>query len=487
MHTVDPTRLCHRTTLSSALSAAVLLGVLIVFDGATSSRAPKAPAAPVKPVEASADAEPTPPVAAEPTAEPSLVVQARTAKPRSPEAEERLADAKELGAHGAAIDDPCLSPVEEVCERTALEPFFRSLDALEQGSASRHASVAVIGNSLIAADHIIDVFRERLVERFGNGGRGFVLADRMAEYGGRTRTGHAKPGRWTPHNFSMGERGAFPFGVAGVLHVSKAKNASTSWTLDGEERARVFLYEHEKSPVLELKVDDAALTTVEPEGKAAVRTLDLAMPEGARALTLEAKGPGAVVYGALLERRTPGVIVNSFGVPAADATHFLSAEPDIFRDHLLAQDPSLVIVMLGGNETKRLDWGKRRREDVERDYTALLDRLSELVPGAACLAVGPIDAVRGGSEKSWRTRAHLPWVIEMQKRVAAEKGCAYFDLFEAMGGAGSLKRFANRGLLHDDMVHPRQRGLDLLGELLADALLDAYEATPIVNRLHARR
>lgn len=480
---VAPTSLHRRTTLMSALFAAAVLGVLLLAAGAETEEPPSEDEAPpptlaVAAVEQKAIPEEVRPV---------VVIEERPTAPRSPEALQRLARARAMGAEGVAIADPCLARLDEACERSALEPFFRALDELRQPDAKRHATVAVFGNSLIAADHIVDVFRLRLVERFGDGGRGFVLADRMAEYGGRTRTGHAARGRWTPHNFSMGERGRFPFGVSGVLHVSRGRSASTTWKIDGERRARVFLYEHEKSPTLELRVDEERVSTVPPGERSALSTLELALPEGARGLTLEATGPGAVVYGAILEREQPGVIVNTFGVPAADAAHFLSAEPELFRAQLLAQDPSLVVVMLGGNETKRLHWGKRKRDEVERDYAALLVRLHEMAPGAGCLAVGPIDSVYGGANQDWRTRSQLSWVIEMQKRVVEEHGCAYFDMFEAMGGAGSLRRFAQRGLLHDDMVHPRRGGLDLLGELLAAALLEAYERTPRVTREPPRK
>lgn len=471
----ETTRMTRRTTLASALSAGLFLGAFVVVGGVRSqgeSPAVTVTRASAAPLEAT-------------TAE-SLVVTKRQRRERHEQAKRRLARASRLGAAGARVENPCLRASRDVCEHTALEPFFRALDDLEHKRAKRHATVAVLGNSLIASDHIVDVVRERLVERFGDGGRGFVLADRIAGYGPRTRTGKASAGRWAAHNFSMGERGDYPFGVAGVLHVSKGRATRTSWPIDGQEKARVFFYDHERSPSVNVVVDDAIALTVASEQRGAVRTIDVPLGDGAASLALEATGSGAVVYGALFERRSPGVVLSSFGVPAADATHFLSADRAVFADQLTAQDPSLVVVMLGGNEIKRLHWGRRRREDVEQAYGALLDRLHEVVPGAACLGIGPIDSVYGGPEKVWRTRAQLAWVVEMQKRVALEKGCAYFDLFEAMGGAGALRRFSAHGLLHDDMVHPRQAGLDLLGELIADALLSSYEATPVVTRVPAR-
>jgi hypothetical protein len=47
-----------------------------------------------------------------------------------------------------------------------------------------------------------------------------------------------------------------------------------------------------------------------------------------------------------------------------------------------------------------------------------------------------------------------------------------------MGGAGSLARFYKAGFMHDDLVHPKGRGLDVLGHLVTDALLRAWVETP---------
>ncbi|MFP2903049.1 hypothetical protein [Corallococcus sp. 4LFB] len=58
--------------------------------------------------------------------------------------------------------------------------------------------------------------------------------------------------------------------------------------------------------------------------------------------------------------------------------------------------------------------------------------------------------------------------------MALAGGCGFFNLYTAMGGAGSLARFHQAGFMHEDLVHPRGRGLDLLGQLVADALLAGW-------------
>ena len=67
-------------------------------------------------------------------------------------------------------------------------------------------------------------------------------------------------------------------------------------------------------------------------------------------------------------------------------------------------------------------------------------------------------------------------VIEVQKKLAAAKGCAFWDMYQSMGGSGSLARWLDAGMINPDLIHPRAAGGDLLGELMAEALMNAYDA-----------
>ena len=384
--------------------------------------------------------------------------------------------AKKMKAPGAMLVEPCLEWVGLDCVHGAMDVFYQSLLEIEEGRAEQHATVATLGNSLIASDHITDIVRERLSERFGSGGRGMVLADRISTYGRRTRSGLARAGHWRPHNFAMGDRGKYPFGVSGVLHVSTKRGARTRWKIDGEESADILFWDHPRASGFRLRIDGEEVKRVKSKRRNMGRRIRVRIPEGAKKLDLIADGREMVSYGANLEREKPGVIWNTFGVPAAGSTTFFESNEKLFQSQLKLQNPSLVVVMLGGNETKRIQWGKRTKEQVERDFRALLHRIRSDAPNASCLAIGPIDAVTGKPPKRFRTRPPLGWVINMQQRIAREQGCTYFNLFRAMGGAGSLKRFSKYRMLHDDLVHPRSKGLDLLGELIAAAIFEGYDA-----------
>jgi lysophospholipase L1-like esterase len=388
----------------------------------------------------------------------------------------------QLKAAGSDVENPCIKKGASGCERTALDPFFASLDAVVRQEEGAHATVVTLGNSLIASDHVTDIVRERLVENFGDAGRGYLLPDRLSKLGGRrVRTGRGTPG-WNIHTFAQKQPKRADFGFAGSMHESSKKGDRVRWALRGAQQARLFWLDHEKSAEFSVYVDDNHLLDVKPERPASAqdRILDLDLPSGGKNLVLKAGGSGVVLYGVALSNQEPGVTWDTIGVPASDAEMYMKVDEGRFSRQLAAREPSLVVVMIGGNETRSLAFKWTTVDEIRGHYGALLDRVKAAAPDAACLAVSPIDAAKATSAGAQlTTRKEVMKVVAMEREVAAEKGCAFFDLFGAMGGEGSLQRFHRRGLVNDDLVHPKGKGGDVMGQLFADALLNSYRATAL--------
>lgn len=421
-------------------------------------------------------------------AEPAAVEAANTEQAEPPAAlrrswkgDARLRPlARSLGARPVAIDG-----------EAALQPFFAALDGLAGGAAERDVVVAAIGNSIIASDKVVDRVREGLVALFGSGGRGALLADRIGSYGPRTRTGITGEGTWQPRH--LGELEPLPHAVAltGVYHAALADGARSWFRLKGEREVTLWWQDVVPGAAVQVRADDQLLLRPTPRGDGSIRTERVALPEGARALQLVAEKAGVTVQGVVLDAPERGVVLDTFGVPSADATFWLKADAAAFADQLAQRQPALLLFVLGGNEVKRVQWGKRNLAEVERSLAALLQRAKQAAPQAGCLLVGPLAATDPQGEVDFAERRPLKPVIALQRKVALEQGCAFYDLYEAMGGDGALKRFAEAGILHDDRVHPRSDGLDLLGDLVARAVIDAWraaaEAAPARAGVEARR
>ncbi|MBK7867140.1 MAG: hypothetical protein IPJ75_09190 [Ignavibacteriales bacterium] len=68
----------------------------------------------------------------------------------------------------------------------------------------------------------------------------------------------------------------------------------------------------------------------------------------------------------------------------------------------------------------------------------------------------------------------VPKLIEVQKKVAASTGVAFWNLFDAMGGSGSMEKWAKDKLTTADMTHLSAEGYKKVARMFYDAVMDYY-------------
>jgi LysM repeat protein len=66
--------------------------------------------------------------------------------------------------------------------------------------------------------------------------------------------------------------------------------------------------------------------------------------------------------------------------------------------------------------------------------------------------------------------------MEMTRRVAAYRKCAFYDYYDIAGGGGSMAQWYKRGLSKPDKIHLTTQGYYTRGELYLNAMLNSYAA-----------
>lgn len=144
--------------------------------------------------------------------------------------------------------------------------------------------------------------------------------------------------------------------------------------------------------------------------------------------------------------------------------------------------PDLVVIAYGTNEgfDELLD---------PAAYEALLrgqiDRVRRAAPGASILILGAPEAMRGDgggtcpgdTEQRWKAPAMLSVVRDVQHRVAASTGVAFWDWKGRMGGDCSAftLTLGDAPLMRSDHVHFTQAGGNWIGSLLFADLMTAHD------------
>ncbi|MCA9698372.1 MAG: hypothetical protein KC431_12660, partial [Myxococcales bacterium] len=146
--------------------------------------------------------------------------------------------------------------------------------------------------------------------------------------------------------------------------------------------------------------------------------------------------------------------------------------------HIAAQvghrDPALIVFTYGGNDLRRIVTGSLDEDGYVAEAGAVIDLVRAGKPEASCLVTSVIDHGRSGTYAV--APEHVATMVAAQRRVAFEKGCAFFDTWQAMGGPNSIHAWlkASPRLAEPDLKHLNHRGREQMGQWIHEALLAGY-------------
>jgi lysophospholipase L1-like esterase len=360
-----------------------------------------------------------------------------------------------------------------------LAPWYRALAQ----SGERVVRAVHFGDSTIAADGVAKTVRERLQERFGAGGPGFVSAAMDPRWNKRFDVKVRRGGTWDTTSLLEGKAPGRRYGLGGTVVVADAGATLTVDALDGAgdplplRRVELWYQGGAGAGRVSAKTPDGPL-----EGRPLAGSGRTDLYWGVDLLgtsprvSFSVSGGAVPFYGVVLESDR-GATWEALGVTAVGSGAYGFQDPAHLADQLQHRRPDLIVVMLGGNDVGLRGLASGDSSAYAVYFQQGLDRLRGPLPEAACLIVSPLDqAVRKGGKVL--TKPAIPAIVEAQRKVAAASGCAFWSAFDAMGGVGSFNEWLTHrpALAWTDLMHLSTAGQEILGHLLADALLADFEA-----------
>jgi lysophospholipase L1-like esterase len=364
----------------------------------------------------------------------------------------------------------------------ALDAFFAALARAE--ASGGQTRICHYGDSPITNDGITSTVRRLLQQRFGDAGHGFILLDKPWSWYGHVGVTHDASRGWQSDPMFIA-KGEHYYGLGGVSFTADGADVTASFgtAADGDTGRSVAAFDiyylaRPGGGDFETEVDgqaDARISTASETITSGFHRVSV--DEGAHQLTIRTVGNGPVqLFGVVLESSRAGVEYDSLGVNGAFIgllAHYLDA--DHWAEQLRHRRPDLVIIGYGANESQ---FERLPMDQYEQDTKEVIRRIRAAVPAASIMLVGPMDRGMRGASGRLVTRPMIPKLIAYQRRLAAETGCAFFDTFSAMGGEGTVARWfeAKPRLMGGDFTHPTWQGSEIVGTLLNDAIIKAYEA-----------
>ena len=356
-------------------------------------------------------------------------------------------------------------------DETYLDGLWETL----QLAGNKHVRIMHYGDSQIECDRITSLLREKFQEEFGGMGVGLVPALQTIP----TFTLHSST---TPDDvtqyLSYGPadmRGANNFygPLARVTHIPDHATIHLVGT-GGKDYPRASRFSHitiitRLPATLMLKTgeeDEAQEMALSGSGEPCFYTMSFG--RAVSNVTLEVEGETDIL-GIQLDGQT-GVSMDNIPMRGSSGSSLMTISRSSLRPFFNRENVALVILQFGGNSMPYLN--RDKLHDFKENTKQLIRTFQQLAPEAKVLFIGPADMARNGENGEMETYPILPALNDSLRAAADEAGAAFWNMYAAMGGKGSIIRWveANPQLAGEDYIHFTPLGAKKIAQLLYNTL-----------------
>lgn len=335
-----------------------------------------------------------------------------------------------------------------------LDPAFR---AMEQADSTVRR-IVYYGDSQLEGDRITCQLREYIQQTFGGSGPGMLAA--VAEMATLTMTESYEPRTlrfYRPYGERAWHATHHRYGPrADMTRVDAEAQLTYTTTLPFQ---RVTVVTGDSVVVTEL---DSAVTHY---------TVTIAGPTD--------------VYGVCLDGLS-GVAVDNVPGRGSSGINFTQIDSASIYPFFKQFPVPLIIYQFGTNAIPYVE-EEAQMNNYIRQVRAQLRLFRRMAPRAKILVVGPPDMSQH-ADSSYRSYPTAPRLNARLRQLAAAEGCAFWSIYDVMGGEGSMARWAamKPALSSPDHIHFTGPGAERIGRRLAQTL-DLYYRYYQARRAHKQK
>ena len=374
--------------------------------------------------------------------------------------------------------------IEDYSDSTlrGMTPFYRALD--EVSSKGRLVRIAVFGDSFIEADIFTADLREMLQKRFGGCGVGFVTITSMTN-GYRPTVRHTFEG-WSSHAVTdsvyfdrrkQGISGHYFIPGKNAYVELRGQNKYAS-LLDTCREASIFFYTKDTVD-FSVRVNRGEIQNHRFAPNGHLQELQIDGRIGSIRWTIN-RADSTLFYGMAMDG-TEGIVVDNFSLRGSSGLSLRTIPADMLKEFNRQRPYDLIILQYGLNVATQRGYNY---DSYQKGLVTAIEHLKKCFPqsGFLLLSVGDRDYKTDTGEL--RTMPGVKNLIRYQHNIAAESGIAFWNMFEAMGGDGSMAKLvhAKPSMANYDYTHINFRGGKYLAGLLYETLIYGKEQ---YDRRHA--
>jgi lysophospholipase L1-like esterase len=374
---------------------------------------------------------------------------------------------------------------EPICDESgSLSYFWDRLSALERNELNDPVRVLFYSTSNNGYDRVGSRIRKVLQERFGDGGKGFVpivkhwlhLRHRDIEWATRG---------FKSHVVTKNKLGSGNYGIGGILAISSQtsdyafyKTVQSGRTfVPGTQFSNLTLFyqQHETGGNVQILIDNKIEAFIDTSGPLTDTRRQIFVEDGSHEVLLKTRSNYAKLYGIAFEREK-GIVFDSAMLVGARITHLTNFNSQHISEQIALRSPDLIMFQFGENDAVR-SLNEAQLEKISREYILAINNIRRGKPEASCMVVSTKD-IGSKRSKNHETIPGVLKILKISKQVARETNCAFYDLFNQLGGSGTMNRWRKmkRPLVSKDYGHLLNRGAFKVGSIMAQTILDEYDS-----------
>lgn len=365
-------------------------------------------------------------------------------------------------------------------DSSSLNYFFQKLDSLEK-KLIKKVVILHIGDSHLQADYFPGKNRVILQQNFGNAGRGLVTPFKVGKSNEPDNYKSWSNRTWRAKRVVM-EKDTLPIGLSGLTLLQDVPGTRLRIKIANQENLdyafnSISVIQNTKRPFFPLSFCDSIscfLASIPSAAEPGNLISEVKFESLHHEITMifdsiQSSEPmvSSMLYGLIFENDSNGLLYHTVGINGAEFRHY-AKQPDFIQQTALVK-PDLIIFSLGTNEAFNPGF---KPEVFMAQMDSLVGGIRKYNPQTSICFTTPGDAMRRVKYKNPRNKIAGRTIINY----ATENNYAWWNLFEIMGGYGSIQKWYVKGLTSKDKLHLNRRGYELQGSLLAEAILNSYHS-----------
>lgn len=358
-----------------------------------------------------------------------------------------------------------------------LVPFFEKLYQIQSGKSEK-VRIAYFGDSMNDGDLIVKDFRANFQDRFGGEGVGFVnITSESAASRGTIKQLFSS--KWKSYSFVNNKNNITSFGISGNVFYPTDTLALNWVSFEASKTNRLTQL---SNPILYYGQanNSNAQVTIITNGDTIYKKLSptkivnqLALGRSAKKIKLEFSKAQNIPFFGVDFTGNSGVYVDNFSNRGNSGLPIINIKDNVIAafDNDFKYD--LIVLQYGTNVlgygSKNFNWYQNRMKKV-------VEHIRSVLPNVPILIISVADKSTKYDAQMKTDSAVIP-LMKAQLNYAKESNTAFINLFELMGGEGSMVKWVEEepAKANKDYTHFNFRGSKFASDLIYNKIMKGYD------------